>query len=607
VSNLTITYPLDDTSQANYTFDSDKIEFTASGAKLKLIDNPSQTFVQDFSSDVGFSYNTDVTEFVAGQLQQKEQWTNADSAADYNTSIDLSWGGGVLTGTAVGGASILNGELDLAHDDLRYVDYNAAGNGDSTQVGSVLMKFRPNYSGSPTTAQVLIHIGRNALRNNQITLSHISSGTVRISFYDFNGVQITQTDLGIFNPVLDQQYEFLLTWDLSAGSIKLYIDKIQLGSTVTATGIRTAPLLFRIGSNYIAALLSNFKVDDLILFPSVILPTDYPVGYDVWKYKTDLIAVPIFSYAGLGDVQSYDGYSTIQTGAILANVNNQYWNGSAWVSSDGSVAQMNTASEINANISTLTANNNTSIKLRTQNNHIQQDIDNLEIDYTGQIYPTDNPSIQVNSGVAADAIAAWTEIDVTKPANTELKYIIPVSPALWWNGSSWSSSSLTYSQSNTSAEITTNLGSLDISTGNLLKFIAFLNSDGSDTPLIKELKLEYDFFDTSSLPNQVLVYGQTISMFPELLEGVVVTINSYNPFEHTNNIVMIATSTTTNQNGDFELVVIETETVSQNTFVKFEYQEGTEHIEVIYDNVIIPDQDSISISELLAGKEPRGR
>lgn len=605
MSHIEVLYTLDDVSAANYTYDSNKIEFTSSGAKLKLVDYPSQVFNQPYTSDTGFTYNSAVTEFTGGKCQQKDQWPNADAAADYASSIDLSWGGGSLTGTATGGAGVSGGELDLTYSDVRYVDYSATGNADSTQVGAWRMKFRPNYSGTPSSANIEIHLGESGSRNNQIQVAHITgSGKIRVVFYDTTGTLISTTDLGVFNPTSGTQYEMELNWDLTTGASRFFIDGIQSGATITSTGTRNAASIIRVGSNYDGTATSNFKADDIIFFPTVQHTADYTPGYDVWKYKEDLVTLPDFTYTGLGDIQSYDAFASTQTGTIRFNVNGMYYTGSVWASSDDSYNQMNDPSTINSNIGTLTPADTVSIKMRTVTNHSQQYADDLDLTYTGQRYPVDNPTIEINSGVLADDIHGWLEIDVTKPSGTELKYVLPRAPALWWNGASWASSNETYAQSNTRQEISDNLGTLDISSGNTIKFLAFLNSDGTVTPTVHQLRLEYDFYSVVDLPDHTTVFTQSIDLGQNLLSGTVLTIKSVTPFMHGNNIVMIDTSATSDANGVIEIDVIETETVNETVYITIEHTVGDETWSVIYENITIPNVTSVSLETLVTGKEP---
>jgi hypothetical protein len=99
-------------------------------------------------------------EFVGGKAQQKDQRpADATFGANYNSNINGNWGDGVLIGTPVGGASVLGGKLDLAHNDVRYVDYDADLNADSQQTGCIRFKVTPNYTGGPPSIYYFFSIG----------------------------------------------------------------------------------------------------------------------------------------------------------------------------------------------------------------------------------------------------------------------------------------------------------------------------------------------------------------------------------------------------------------------------------------------------------------
>jgi len=179
-------YPF--TTPANYTYDPLLIEVNGGVAQLILADNPGQDFVEDFAVDTGFTYDSTFTEFVAGVMRQIDtRPANATFYASYDSSIGGNWGGGTLTGSAVGGASVSGNRLDLAHNDLRYVSYEDTGLVDSGQVGTIRFKYTPNYSNSPAANVSLFVIQQSSVSNfNQIALSHRSSGQILI--YSRNNV-----------------------------------------------------------------------------------------------------------------------------------------------------------------------------------------------------------------------------------------------------------------------------------------------------------------------------------------------------------------------------------------------------------------------------------
>lgn len=611
MSHLLSIYNLNDTTEANYSYDSNKIEFTATGAKLKLIDNIDQLFNQSFNAAAGFTYDAAKTEFVTGKCQQVDKLpAGATCWATYTSSIDLNYGGGTLVGTATGGAAVSGGKLDLSYDDLRYIDYDANLNADSQQIGAIKFKLTPNYTGIPSSTQIIVVICESAGDvSNRIQIQHNgTSGDFFARFDDSAGSLIANINFGNWSPTNGVEYEIEFNYDLNAAAHRLFIDGTQLGVTDTTSGARGSDIgLLRVGTTPGATLNSNFKFDDLIIFDSVQHTANYVAGYalEEARYLEDLITLPTFTYAGLGSIQQFTNYVTSPASAIRMNINGEYWTGAAWAASDDSYAQMNDPATILANIGALTIADTVIIKMRTTDSSTQQGINSLDLTYTGQIYPTDNPTISVVTGIYSDKIYAWSEDSVSKPVGTELKYILPKAPSLYWDAAAWVASNDTYTQSNTVSELLINLATLDISAGNLVKFSVFLNSDGTATPEIAQLTLEYDLFPIIPLPFNTVIFGQVINMAPEQLEGAVITVNSYKPFLHGNNAVVFPVSTTTDATGNFELDCVETETVAIETYVEIVYRTASGITKAIYDNVIIPNTDIVSLETLLAGKSPR--
>ena len=108
-------------------------------------------------------------------------------------------------------------------------------------------------------------------------------------------------------------------------------------------------------------------------------------------------------------------------------------------------------------------------------------------------YPTTNPTIETNSGFPfTAALEDFTET-ATKPANTEIKYIISIDDGViyqYWTGAAWAASDGTYAQSNTAATVNTNIAALG--TSGTLKFKAFLNTtDVNATPELSNVHTQF--------------------------------------------------------------------------------------------------------------------
>lgn len=597
------------TEAGNFTFDSSVIEIEASGADLKEIDNTGQTFNQPFTNDTGFTYDSAKTEFVAGKVQQKDQTpANSTCAATYTTDINLSWGDGVLTGTGVGGAAISGNKLDLAHNDVRYVSYDANLNADSQQIGAFKFKYTPNYSGTPVSNQMIVLTCEAASDNtNSIRIYHNTSGQLKIQIWDQSDV--LQVDFyALWSPTASIPYEFELNYDGTAAATRLFIDGTQFGSTDTAAFIRSANIaLLRIGNDYGGGPNnSNFYIEDFIVFDAVQHTANYTPGYTLveTKYTSDLITCPIFTYSGVGSVQAFTAFATTEINDPHYILNNKYWDGSSWIASDGTYAQSNTYTVTNTNISSFAAVDSITVKIVTETSNDQDSVDDMTITYTGEAYSTANPYIDMKTHILMDGLAGFVETDVTTPGGSVLKYILSKTGSdVYWSGAAWIASNGTYAQSNTAADIHTNRAALDLSAGENVKIShAFLNSNGSVTPILKTITISYDFYVLGSEYNTVLMHINLKDPSGIAIVGADIIVRAASPIIHGNHTIWYESEATTNASGYAELTAIETTTINKYVSIEIFYNDGSEDHQEIYANILIPNQSSIDINSLIANK-----
>ncbi len=184
-----------------------------------------------------------------------------------------------------------------------------------------------------------------------------------------------------------------------------------------------------------------------------------------------------------------------------------YWNGAAWVASAGTYAQSNTATVVDAHISTLGAAGTFKFKavLHSATGATTPQLDNVLV---GNLtYPLTDPPIETKSGFPFTvALEDFTET-ATKPANTELKYIVSIDNGVtyqYWTGAAWAGSAGTYAQSNTAATINTHISTLGAS--GTFKFKAFLHTtDAAVTPSLSNIHTQFTVVasNTFSLTDQV--------------------------------------------------------------------------------------------------------
>jgi hypothetical protein len=220
--------------------------------------------------------------------------------ASYASSINADYGlGSTLVAATAGTVSITNGKLVLGAGTGNYVRYSAQGNADMTQTGAIKFKLTPNYSGAPTApGSIFFNNGIVSSINNTITIFHENNsgtGNLRINIYAFDGAPIIATViLGAWSPVAGTEYEFEFNFDITAGATRLFIDGVQFGSTLTATGVRTnISTTIQIGDwIHTGGWGANFSMRDLIIYNTVQHTADYTPGYSTESIYTTHISGP---------------------------------------------------------------------------------------------------------------------------------------------------------------------------------------------------------------------------------------------------------------------------------------------------------------------------
>lgn len=363
-------------------------------------------FEQEFTSDTGFTYDSDKAEFSAGAVQQTDQRpSNIVLSAKFTSSIDADYGISTLTGTAVGSAAVSGGKLDLAHNDLRYVHWSGANVTGTPQVGTFELGFIANYNGSPAGNQYI----RSECKavgdtKNQIELIHLTSGQLRLTMKDSSGTNIFASNLGAFSPVLGTTYKIKLTYDVTVGSTKLYVAggvySGQFGVTQTATGTRDTNVgCIVIGTDCGGITASNFSVDSMADYS--VVTTDGVDEAPEYIYNETIVELPRFSHTGTGSIDQLLDMSHIYTGSPKYIFNGQYWNGSAWVASSDTYATAASRADSVTNFDTFIPEDYLDIKVIFPDAQSPASLlDNLVIDYgVASVFTEGTPASASATGV----------------------------------------------------------------------------------------------------------------------------------------------------------------------------------------------------------------
>lgn len=212
--------------------------------------------------------DSDKLEVSGGDARHKDQRpADATFYASYNSDINGNWGDGDLTGTAVGGASVTDGYLDLDEGDSRYVDYDADLNADSQQQGCIRIRVTPQYSGNPSGFQHYCSIFKAAGDyTNLIRMYHSPIGNFHCQIYDQSKVQQLNMTFA-WSPTSGVEYE--LEFNYASGGNYIYLDGVRK-NTNSSTFTRNADIgVLRVGQNYTGPTTPAFHLNDLLIFSTV--------------------------------------------------------------------------------------------------------------------------------------------------------------------------------------------------------------------------------------------------------------------------------------------------------------------------------------------------
>lgn len=594
---LSQVFPFD--TPGNYTFDSNKVEITGGKAQLKLIDNPGNDFQEDFSSDVGFTYDSDRSEFTGGQVQQKDtRPTDATFYASYETDEDADWSDGNPSGSLAGGASVSGGELICSGFDGKYCTYDAISNADFAQTICVRMRFKTGYSGIPASNNFIISINEdnNSLKT-MIQIVHLASGgTILLQCYNDAGVAIFNAFLPAWSPVAGTTYEFEFNMDITAGASRLFINGIQHGVTITSTGTRDTTNIsaIKLGINHDGTGLNDNLYNDVLIFDSVQHTSNYTPDwsniYETIYRETDVI-LPEMEYTGPGTLVAVTNFVTSYGGTprIAIEIGRSgdylYWDGSQWDTNNDTYAQANDPITFAANASTLPVVGEIygQFKIYFENSNIISSFSDLLITLTAQVYPTDNPTVEINSRWYIDALELFVET-ASKTGSDEIKYILKKgSTSYWFDNGVLSESDGTYNESNTAAEVEL-YKALFTTVKTYFGILFFLHSDdGSTTPENDTLTVGYSFAgDTPDTVDTCIVWGTQIDAQgnPSQEEITVYIIDRAARYKINTSLDKELITITPDSTGFWEVELVENENMEDDQGYKFVI-DGKSHYKVV--------------------------
>lgn len=544
-------------------------EVTGGVAKLATTTHTDLAYDKTYDSDTGITYNSNLTEFTGSVVRQKDQLPSVTLFASYESSKDADIAAGSTTGTLVGNAAVSGGALVLDGTG-GYCTYAAASNADFTQTGAIKIRVVPGYSGTPGADNYLFHLAHSSGTPNEISLRH-GSGDGKLALLVRNNVGGVIADMkfgaSAWSPVSGTAYNMEVDVDLTTGATRLFINGTQHGSTDTSTGTHTnSSTTLTVGAKYDGTSAFLGSVSYVSVHSAVLHTANFSDNYDIThRYMNNLIhttaAVP---KDGIGDFLSFNAFSMVGSGTTKFNVNGKYYNGSAWVSSDDTYAQMNTAAELNTNLpSYVTTGMNTMMMkgMSASSNTEQSSVTSTRFEYSSLGY-YENGSI-LFPAFYAEALTSISATEVVSGGVIENTWGLKINGTLkYWNGSAWATSNGTAAQLNSLATINSNIASAVTTNSTVqlycrmdaLVYVAF-------TPTIDDVSIVYDYGGVNTAASTVLLWGYVRDPSSVAVQSATVTATPLRAdstyFKRaTGSVIFNSVSTTTDALGYWELELI---------------------------------------------------
>ena len=583
---------------SNYTLFQTQID--ASLGKLTLTTKPLQTFTEDFADDTGFTYDNTKAEFTGGLVRAKDQRpANAVLGATYTSTKDLSWfPNGVVTATQTGTVGLTGGKITCLGGGINNLIYTDALIGAVSQVGSVKLKYTPAYSGTPVGSYLIFQLLDGVSLHDNLALFHSNDGRFKLTLRNTSGTAIhTNAVLGsAWSPVAGTEYEIEFCWDGTGGACRLFIDGVLQGALTGTTFTRgTEATKLYVGAS--ATLGADASYNDVLLFSTVQHTSGYTPGYAVIEnvYATSIVTLPSFTYSGLGDMQAITLLTPIEVGAPKYIVDGYYWAGSAWALSDLTYAQASSSSDINANISTLSAfSSPIQIKIIFPDSNILASVANLILTYTGQQYFSSG-AIKTNIAISAQEILTFVESHTGT-----IKFGLVVNDVTYyWTGSAWAISDESSSQLNTAADIAANLATVLVFNSEVQLFCFLSTIDQQTTPEIDYATFTYNFGSLEpGEPATCEVFGYIIGPDNTPLEAVTVFAETLEHDEVAERIMGRSVTTLTDDTGYFNFTLVRSSEFDNAGLYRIVWQKENVFRRISND-FLVPDAASINITSLL--------
>lgn len=323
----------------NFIHDATKVQFV--GGLAKLLEEPGNDFINLFS--------------LAGTVDPPN-----------NTVGDAIFSRGDVTVQAqVGSPVVAGGVLEMRGGLVeKRVEYDLTGVATLLPLtGCVRTRIAPRYTGSPATTQTFWREsdGTTTSTFENVIIQHLSNGNLEFILRRTDGSDIVLIS-GAFAAVAGQTFEIEFNWDVAGAGVResrAFVGGTQFQATNTGSSdARVGGTVGFIGSVG-PAELPDFDVVEMQRFSVVQHTANYaPTALSPIFALDPTIEVNSAPFADAiksfgPSVQEDLGAGGIVRWIMKLDAQLKWWDGAAWVDSDGSFAQSNTIGDATANITAL--------------------------------------------------------------------------------------------------------------------------------------------------------------------------------------------------------------------------------------------------------------
>jgi hypothetical protein len=516
-----------------------------SGNTIQLVINESiaAPFSDDFSSDTGWLYDNNKIIFEDEQLKQKDIPTDnlmihfdfgvdgSTTPRHQDTSVDsVTLDGGAIVGGAWTANTINDGitVLPAAGQELALGPSQA-----------FTFRARLTRNGTlPDTIQQLFTIGSSDDTSTFFSFFYDSSVSAFKSAIRINNTLFFNPNINFFMS-LGVEYEIEINWEhrfddsVNTSVLLIFVDGVNIYSgafnhTLPTIDDRLDVLqLFNRGSLNTAG---DFTCTDVAFWSEALRNTDVDYtptsAFGAIRYEESKSDKTFSVPDVLSAIKELTAFQTVVSESPKYLVDGLYYNGSAWLMSNGTYSQASTLGGINEGLPTFIVEDEqeVTISIILPEGLNQTAITNLSIPYS-QKTKIRSGSFETVEFVNAQEIINLQE-ELTRTGAAEIKYAIIIDNVKqYWDGSSWIVSDGSFPQLSTLEEINSNAASLLTQAATVKLFGRIEVTEYNDDLIATYLTLTYDFAGLPDNPNLCLVYGYIRDTCNTPSEGVKVTLS----------------------------------------------------------------------------------